>query len=229
MAARDYAHLLSTAFSGSKAKKAAKPEDTTDEQEGEEQAPPANDKEDGKHGKKAAKKAKKAGEGDTDEEREDEDSEEGEGEESKETTDEDEEDEEEENLDKKRSRKAKKAERVRIGRILSSEAAQKNPQAAMKLALETSMPSSEAIAFLSINAGPAERPRRLAIDQRMETTRSPSVGLDADNAGRSATGKLSVEAMTTMTAGEKAALISAAGAMRRGEAGSIQEGLKKLG
>ena len=239
MSDRKYGHLLSSAFRNVTGKKDAV-KDTADDHEGHDaSAPPADDKEDGKKGKKAGKKAKKAGEGDKDDDREDKDSDDGEEEENEETDQEDEEDDEEDNLDKKRGKKGKKATRAqietafaaRVKKILSSDEAQDNPKAAMSLALDTRMPATEAIAFLSINSSMKPASRKLAIDSRMETTRSPSVGMDAENPAAAQYGnpdKMSDAAFKALPQAAKVNFIQACGAMRRGEVSSVSEGLKKL-
>ena len=221
---KNIAHLIS-AFS-SKGKKGAMPEES-DEDENDQDKIPANDKEDGKKG---SKKGKKAGEGSDDDEREEEDSEEGESEEDKETRDEDEEDDEEDDLDKKRNKKARKAERNRIAKILGCAGAQANPQAAFDLALKDDMPAVRAVAFLNIMGNQGKQTRRMAIDERMSTTKSPSVGMDATQEGTQISDATLTEAqMAKMTPAQKALLISASGSIRRGEAVSLVEGLKKLG
>ena len=107
---------------------------------------------------------------------------------------------------KKGSKSARLRERARCAAIFGDAAAGKNPALAARLAFNTSLPRSQAIACLQDGSAlTAAAPRRASLDERMARVAAPKVGASDPSPARPGGASLSDQ-------------IIAAGKRRRGEA-----------
>jgi hypothetical protein len=161
-----------------KSKKAEGDEDKSDE----------DDKDKTKKGKKAEgdedesdkdnKKSKKA-EGDEDESEEDKEK----SKKSKKAEGEDEEDDDEPEASAAAVARIRASERKRVRAIVSSEAGLANPDAAYELAVNSDMPTANAIAMLrAVGPARAQTPAKDKLRDRMASTQQPDIGAGGDEA-----------------------------------------------
>lgn len=223
-----YAHLLQSNFpeAGAKGTKAKEvDENKSDKMEND---PPANDKEDGKKAKRKAK----AGEGDDEESEEDKEDSEGESDEEKE----DKKEKKNRERDDKEDKKSKKAaaegndiraavlsERLRCAQIFRSDAAAGQPDVAAQFAFHTELDADSAIAIMeatkrNFKTEATTAPRKVSLDERMSTIRSPNVGDDAPKgAGHLQSVPTTEEGVKALAPDQKALMIVNAGRRNRGE------------
>jgi hypothetical protein len=175
---------------GKNGKKAESPEKEEDDADREEREDDEKG-DDAKKGKKAkSKRAKADDEGDDGESGDD---------------DEDgDDDSDDADMRKKGTRSARLRERARCAAIFADPAAGKNPALAARLAFNTNLPRSQAVACLQ-DGGTAVSARRASLDERMSQVSTPRVGASDPGPGRAGGANLADQ-------------IIAAGKRRRGEA-----------